>query len=104
MQSVRELERLHQLHLLIEKECTGTPAQLARRMQISKRSVHRLLEKLKDLDAVICFNRKRNTYYYFERFELEVSIKVKAISKNNTVKLYGGTFFDKKHFPASLWQ
>jgi len=54
--------------------------------------------------SAIYLNRNLNLYYYFERIELEVSIKVKAISKNNTVKLYGGTFFDKKHFPASLWQ
>jgi len=54
--------------------------------------------------SAIYLNRNLNLYYYFERFELEVSIKVKAISKNNVVKIYGGTFFDKKHFPASFWQ
>ena len=96
MQRIKELERLQQLHVLIKNECTGTPAQLAKRMQTSQRTVHRLIEKLKDLDAAICFDRKRNTYYYCENFDLEVSITVKAISKNNTVKLYGGTFFKKK--------
>ena len=96
MQRIKELERLQQLHVLIKNECTGTPAQLAKRMQTSQRTVHRLIEKLKDLDAAICFDRKRNTYYYCENFDLEVSITVKAISKNNTVKLYGGTFLKKK--------
>lgn len=95
MHRIKELERLQQLHTLVKNECTGTPMQIAKRMQTSERSIYRLIEKLKDLDAAICFDRKHNTYYYREDFDLEVSITVKAISKNNTVKLYGGTFFQK---------
>ena len=95
MHYIKELELLEQLHLWIKNECTGTPKQIAYKMQTSERTIHRLIEKLKDLDAAICFDRRRNTYFYSDLFDLEVSITVKAISKNNTVKLYGGSFFKK---------
>ncbi len=104
MHRIKELERLQQLHTLVKNECTGTPIQIAKRMQTSERSIYRLIEKLKDLDAAICFDRKQNTYYYREDFDLEISIIVKAISKKNTVKLYGGTFFQKKTSTANFWQ
>jgi predicted DNA-binding transcriptional regulator YafY len=102
MLTLKELERLQRLHSLIENECTGTPKQLAGRMQISMRSVHRLIEKLKDYHAEICFDRKRNTYYYCDSFVLDVSVTVRIITKNDTIKLYGGAL--KKSFPANFWQ
>jgi len=58
----------------------------------------------KDLNAEVCFDRKRNTYYYLSPFELQFSITVKAISNNDIVNLYGGCFFQKKYFTANIWQ
>ena len=104
MHYINELERLHQLHGLIKNENSGTPKQIARKMQISERSIYRLIEKLKDLNAEVCFDRKRNTYYYLSPFELQFSITVKAISNNDIVNLYGGCFFQKKYFTANIWQ
>jgi transcriptional antiterminator len=54
MKNLKTLERLQQLHDLIEKENTGTPKELACLMQISERSVHLLIEQLKDYNADIC--------------------------------------------------
>ena len=100
MHHIKELERLQILHSLIENECTGTPKQLARKMRISIRSVYRLIEKLKDYNAEIGFDRKRNTYYYNDFFVLDVSVTIKVMTKNNTTKLYGGTL--KKMLPCQL--
>lgn len=100
MHHIKELERLQILHSLIENECTGTPKQLSIKMQISIRSVYRLIEKLKDYNAEIGFDRKRNTYYYSDLFVLDVSVTIKVMTKNNTTKLYGGTL--KKMFPCQL--
>ena len=83
MHRIKELEKLHKLHLLIKNECTGSPKLIAKQMQISNRTVHRLLEKLRDYGAEICFDRKRNTYHYCDVFDLKVSVKVKIINKNH---------------------
>ena len=62
MKNLKTLERLQQLHNLIAVEKTGTPKELAALMQISERSIHLLIEQLKDYDANICYSRSRKNY------------------------------------------
>ena len=63
MKNLKSLERLQQLHNLIATENSGTPKELATLMQISERSIHLLIEQLKDYNADICYSRSRKTYY-----------------------------------------
>ena len=97
MKSLKTLERLQQLHQRILQENTGTPKELASFMNISERSLYRLIEKLKDLNASICYNRVRNTYYYDKDFELKVSISVTALSQGEIIEVFGGSYFLKKN-------
>ena len=99
MKSIKHLERLQQLHLRIVQENTGTPKQLASFMNISERSLYKLLEYLKDLKAPVCYDRLCNTYYYCEDFELQVSISVTALSKGEVLEIFGGSYFIKKKTP-----
>lgn len=93
MKTIKNLERLQQIHLLIEKECTGSPAQMASRMHISERLVYNLIEQLKDFNARICYDRSRKTYYYSDDFQLQVSISVSVISNNEITQIFGGSYF-----------
>ena len=92
MYSIKNLERLQQLHLLIENERTGSPKELANRMHISERLVYNLMEQLKDFNANIRYDRGRKTYYYGEDFELHVSISVSVFSNNETTEIFGGSY------------
>ena len=60
MKNLKTLERLQQLHNLIAVEKTGTPKELAALMQISERSIHLLIEQLKES---INFLEKRVLFY-----------------------------------------
>ena len=93
MKTIRSLERLQQLHNLIEKERTGTPKQLARRMKISERLVYLLIEYLKDYNAHICYDRSRQTYYYDEDFKLDIKISVAVISNDQRTEIFGGRYY-----------
>lgn len=93
MKNLKTLERLQQLHNLIATENTGTPKELANLMHISKRSIHLLIEQLKDYDASICYSRSRKTYYYCEDFELQVSISVSVLTNNEVTQIFGGSYF-----------
>lgn len=97
MKNLKTLERLQQLHQRILQENTGTPKQLANYMSISERSLYRLVEQLKDLNATIGYNRVRNTYYYEDDFELRVNISVTALSNDEVIEVYGGSYFIKKN-------
>ncbi|AUS05098.1 HTH domain-containing protein [Pseudotamlana carrageenivorans] len=97
MKNLKNLERLQQLHQRISQENTGTPKELAHNMRISERTVYKLIEQLKDLTAPICYNRKRKTYFYCDDFELQVSISVTALSNNEAIEVFGGSYFLKKN-------
>lgn len=93
MKTIKSLERLQQLHSLIEKECTGSPKELARHMNVSERLVYLLLEYLRDYGAQIRYDRSRGTYYYSEEFQLDIQISVAVISNNERTEIFGGSYF-----------
>lgn len=93
MKNIKTLERLQQLHKLIANENTGTPKELANLLQISPRSVHLLVEQLKDYNANICYSRSRKTYYYGDDFDLQVSISVNVLTNNEVTQIFGGSYF-----------
>ncbi|WP_445737410.1 HTH domain-containing protein [Mariniflexile sp.] len=97
MKNLKNLERLQQLHQRIVQENTGTPKELSTLMNISERALYKLIEQLKDLTAPICYNRCSNTYYYNGDFELEINISVTALSNNEVIKVFGGSYFLKKN-------
>ncbi|NCP53185.1 MAG: HTH domain-containing protein [Flavobacteriales bacterium] len=97
MKSLKTLERLQQLHQRISQENTGTPKELASFMNISERSLYKLIEQLKDLTAPISYNRIINTYYYDGDFELQINISVTALSNNEKIQVFGGSYFLKKN-------
>ncbi|WP_136468018.1 HTH domain-containing protein [Flagellimonas onchidii] len=95
MKTVKNLERLQQIHLLIENENTGSPYELANQMGVSERLIYNLIEQLKDFNANICYDRSRKTYYYLNDFQLQVSISVSIISDEEVTEVFGGSYFEK---------
>ncbi len=95
MKTIKNLERLQQIHQLIKIERTGSPSELARKLHVSERLVYNLIEQLKDYRASICYDRGRKTYYYYEDFRLEVNISVSVMSNNEITQIFGGSYFIK---------
>lgn len=90
MKTIKNLQRLHRLHKLIEDETTGTPKELANRLHISERLVYLMIDQLKDYDAPIAYDRSRKTYYYTEFFDLDVKISVSIRNKEDKTELFFG--------------
>ena len=55
-------EKLEMLSKLIGYSNTGTPGELAKRLNISERTLRRLIEKLKQKDQSIRFCRRSGSY------------------------------------------
>lgn len=87
MNSIKTLARLEKLHLLIDQEKTGTPNELALRMHFSVRTVHHLIELLKEYDAEIRYDRSRKTYYYKDEFQFCVSLSLRINGSNKPMSL-----------------
>ena len=57
---------------MIEKERTGTPKELAKRLELSERMVYNYVDVLrKHLKAPIVYNRTKQTYKYNEQGKLQ---------------------------------
>jgi transcriptional antiterminator len=65
------IAKIKNLIHLIEKERTGTPKELARRLELSERMVYNYVGVLrKDLNAPVVYNRTKQTYQYNEQGKL----------------------------------
>jgi predicted DNA-binding transcriptional regulator YafY len=98
MKTIKNLERLQQLHELIEGENTGSPKELAYKMNTSERSIFNLIDQLKDFEASICYSRKSKTYYYHNDFQLKINISVSVISNDELTEIFAGSYFIKQKY------
>jgi predicted DNA-binding transcriptional regulator YafY len=64
-----KLERIDQL---IRLESTGNPKQLVERLNVSERTVYRMINTLKDIGCPVYYNRYRSSYCY--RFKGKIII------------------------------
>jgi len=62
--SKHHFERLKAVDHLIRIKGTGSPDQLARRLQISNRALYEFLQLMKDLGGPIKYCKDRRSYYY----------------------------------------
>ena len=57
-------EKLGELIKLIERENTGSPKEVAKKLAVSQRTVNRLIEKLKAKNRLVIFRRSINSYVF----------------------------------------
>lgn len=80
-------ERLSRIDHLIRIKGTGTPAQLADRLNVSERSIYDYISFMKDLGCPIKFDSYRESYYYEE----EGGFLIAFYSKSKLVKMFTET-------------
>lgn len=73
MHFLDQIKLLKRIHNLIKKKATGSPDQLATRLDISRASVFRQINILKMLGAKINYSYDRGSYVYEEEFSLKFS-------------------------------
>jgi len=81
MKLLEQIERINRLHELIKHRRTGTPSQLAQRLNLSTSMVYKLMDELKLREAPIEYSRQLGTYYYSRSFQMKISIDFKMIAE-----------------------
>ncbi len=95
MNLIERIELMKRVDALIRRKATGTPQDLARKLNKSESFVYRLIRSMRDMGAPIEYSESRGSYYY----EYEVNFKVGFMDiSNKTTKIVGGmkknhTFF-----------
>lgn len=60
-------QRLEYLDELIRKRATGSPRELARKFEVSERTIYDYIKILKELGAEICFCNIAQSYIYMKQ-------------------------------------
>jgi len=84
MKLLEQIERINRLHELIKHRRTGTPSELANRLNLSTSMVYKLIDELKLRDAPIVYSRQLGSYYYSRSFQIKISIDFKAIVEDES--------------------
>ncbi len=74
---MKNLTILHRMEQLIYHESTGTPAEFAQKLEISKRSLYNYLKMFKEFGADIRYNQHRRSYEYANQKRLLIKIEYK---------------------------
>jgi predicted DNA-binding transcriptional regulator YafY len=76
MNIFQELYLLQRIDYLVRTRATGTPVQLASRLNSSERKVYRIIGALRDLGFPIAYDKQGDTYYYKAPVKIDFSIEV----------------------------
>jgi len=87
---IKKIITLERIDALIRRKGTGSPKELASRLDISVRYVHKLLDYLRSLGAEISYNHCRNSYEYLNEDQFQFAI---GLTKGNQLKMKGGQTF-----------
>ena len=90
MNFIRQVERYQKLNKLIYQQSTGTPSELAERLNLKRSQLYEVIDLLKIQGAPIKYSRKLRTFYYSNEYNLEISLKVNVLSGNEVKRIYGG--------------
>lgn len=70
---VRAIKRLEYANFLIKKKATGDLETFSKKMKLSKSATRDIISQMRDMGALIEFDRVRKSYYYLERGEFCIS-------------------------------
>ena len=88
MKLLETLERIERVDQLIRLKATGDPRNLAEKIKISERSIHRLIEMMKGMGAPIYYCIYRRSYCYEEDVVFQFGFYLKNDGKSK--KAVGG--------------
>lgn len=69
------LNRLELLDFLIRTKSTGSPKQMATKLNVGERAAYYYIDLLKSLDAPLKFDKEKNSYVYTENGEFHFRFK-----------------------------
>ncbi len=97
MKSIVEKRALvERMHLLIKRRGTGTPRDFANRLNLSKASLHRHIEIMKELGAPIVYNIRKQSYEYSYDVEFHFGfLPMKLLSDVDANRINGGLAWQK---------
>lgn len=75
MNFLEKYQTIESIHRRIKYKSTGTPDNLATKINKSRSALYKYLEELKAMGALINYNRTKQTFEYQNNFEINLNVK-----------------------------
>lgn len=82
---IKAIECLCKFHKFIQEKQTGSPDELAERLQISRRTLYNIIDELKEIGVTVKYCRQQRTFSYEGNFD--ISIKILQISNTEQTEI-----------------
>lgn len=69
------IKRINYINRLIKSRSTGSPDQLANKINVSKRTIFEFIKLMKEYGAPIKYDRHRRTYFYDDGGDFEIKFR-----------------------------
>lgn len=110
MKLLEQIERINRLHEMIKFRRTGTPQQLAKRLNLSTSMIYKLMDELRLREVPVAYSRQMGTYYYSRGYQMKISIDFKVLAEDETRDFAGGSYLfgfsyikSESIFPATIF-
>ena len=90
MTALKFIERIERLHTLIKRGGTGTPRELASRLQMSESTVYEYIKTLKALGAPLIYDNYRQSYVYQKSCSLQLKYSLEALDYTEVIQADAG--------------
>ena len=92
MKLPQDIELVKRLDQLIRLKATGTPEQLGKRLELSRRQVYRIIDEMKALGFPIACCRSKKTFYYEK--EVKFVFEICVLEEKEIQTTIGGKNFE----------
>lgn len=89
------LDRISRMHKLVSRQRTGTPAEFASQLGVSRTTLYEMIDELRSRGAPISYSKSRRTFFYDEPFEINISCSLRPLNCFEEKQLTGGNFFSR---------
>ena len=85
---------------MLTRQRTGTPAEFAGQLGVSRTTLYEMIDELRSRGAPISYSKSLCTFFYTEPFEINVSCSMRPLSHHEEKQLSGGNFLAESFFPG----
>ncbi|MCU0458361.1 MAG: HTH domain-containing protein [Bacteroidales bacterium] len=86
------LDRINKMHKMVTYQQTGTPAEFAGFLGVSRTTLYEMIDELRSRGAPIHYSKSQRTFFYENPFEINVSCSLRPLTSHEEKIITGGTF------------
>lgn len=89
-QLTKQISLIERIDQLVRLHATGTPKELASRLNISKAKLYRVIDVMKELRAPIVYNIALQSFEYEEAVRFKCGFYFKVLHDQDAISINGG--------------